>query len=464
MAQNTTYDLIVIGAGPGGYVGAIRAAQLGMKTAVIEKDKPGGVCLNIGCIPSKALIHQANRYAALDEYEAFGISMDRTHFAYKHVFQKSRNAADKLSKGVGFLLRKNNIDLIKGTAAIVAQGKVSVDGKDEYRASNIMIASGSSPRRIPGFEFDGKRILSSNDALMLTELPQSLLILGGGAIGVEFAHIMNAFGVEVTIVEMLERILPLEDAETAAVLRKSFEKRGIRFMTNTNATGVKKHKSGLSVSVEPAEGDARQIQCEKMLVVVGRAPNSANLGIEQFGIEISRGYIQTGDYYQTKAKGVFAVGDVIDTPMLAHVASKEAEIAVEYMAGKNPEKRLDPDLIPSAVYCEPQLASFGPTEERAKRSDLAYKKAVFPYRGAGKAVAIEEAEGMVKILYRPELREIIAAHIVGAEATELVHEILLAKASELLPEDIAKMVHAHPTLSEAVMEGMRAAEGWAIHI
>jgi dihydrolipoamide dehydrogenase len=288
--------------------------------------------------------------------------------------------------------------------------------------------------------------------------------LGGGAIGVEFGHIMNAFGVEVTIVEMLDRILPLEDAETAAVLRKSFEKRGISLLAGTKATGVTKKKGSLDVAIEPKNGKASNISCEQMLVVVGRVPNSERLGLEQLGIKTERGAIQTGDYYQTPVKGIFAIGDVIDTPMLAHVASKEAEIAVEYMAGTQPHKRLDPHLIPSAVYCEPQVASFGYSEEAAQKAAIEYKTASFPYRGVGKAVAIEEPRGLVKILYDPKLKEILGCHIAGAEATELIHELLLAKSSELLPEDIAAMVHAHPTLSEGVMEGMRAVEGWAIHI
>ncbi len=458
-----SYDLVVIGAGPGGYVGAIRAAQLGMKVAVVEKHKAGGVCLNIGCIPSKALIEQANRYSVIDDLKQFGISVDTSNFDYQKVFQKSRNAADTLSRGVEYLLKKNKVELIKGTAKIASPGKVTVDTAGDLNAKNILLATGSRPRQIPGFEFDGKQILSSDDALMLTELPESLVILGGGAIGVEFAHIMNAFGVKVHIVEMLERILPLEDSEVAEILRKEFTRRGIRFSTGTKAESVKREGKLLKISLRIGD-KTEQIESEKLLVVVGRVPNSADLGIEPLGIKTERGYVQTGDYYQTSVAGIYAIGDLINSPMLAHVASKEAEIAVEFMAGKNPPKKLDPDQIPSAVYCEPQVASFGPTEEALKSMGIAYKKATFPYRGAGKSVAVEKKEGMVKILFDPKIGEILACHIAGSEATELIHEMLLAKSAELLPQDIATMVHAHPTLSEVVMEGMRAAQGWAIHI
>lgn len=463
MASAKNYDLIVIGAGPGGYVGAIRAAQLGLKVAVVEKHKAGGVCLNIGCIPSKALIEQANRFDVIEDLQKLGVSVDTGSFEYRKVFQRSRDAADALSRGVEYLLRKNNIELIKGTAKIVSRGKVSVDTVGELNAENILVATGSHPRQIPGFEFDGKQIMSSDDVLMLTELPESLVILGGGAIGVEFAHIMNAFGVKVHIVEMLDRVLPLEDEDVAEVLRKDFTRRGIKISTGMKAESIKKRKKSLEITV--STGDRREeLHCEKLLVVVGRAPNSDRLGLEQLGIKTERGYVQVGDYYQTSVPGIFAIGDLINSPMLAHVASKEAEIAVEFIAGKHPPVRLDPDQIPSAVYCEPQVASFGPTEEALKKLGTPYKKATFPYRGAGKAVAVNKKEGLVKILFDPKIKEILACHIAGAEATELIHEMLLAKSAELLPEDIATMVHAHPTLSEVVMEGMRAAEGWAIHV
>jgi dihydrolipoamide dehydrogenase len=453
------YDLLVIGSGPGGYVAAIRASQLGMKCGVIERDKPGGVCLNIGCIPSKALIHQAEEFRSIDALKKMGVGIDVSSFDYAKVHKKSRVAADKLSKGVQFLLKKNNIDYIEGDATLGGKNEVTV-GKKKLTATNILIATGSRPRELPGFEFDEKQVISSTGALMLTDLPKSLIILGAGAIGMEFAHVMNAFGVEVTVVEMLDQILPLEDPDAAAVLEKDFKRRKITMLTGTKASKLKKTKSGITLEIEGGD----PLTADMLLVAVGRSPNSDDLGLEKLGVKTERGFVTVGDYYETSVPGVYAIGDVIASPLLAHVASKEGEMAVEHMAGHSVEARLHPDLIPSAVYTEPQVASFGPTEAQAKERGLSFQTAIFPYRGAGKSVAIEKSEGIVKILYHTETSEILAAHVAGAEATELVHELLLAKKSELLPEDVATMVHAHPTLSESVMEAARTAEGWAIHV
>ena len=458
------YDLVVIGAGPGGYVAAIRASQLGMKAAVIEKDKPGGVCLNIGCIPSKALIHQAEVFHSIKDLEGLGVKVDASAFDYGQVFKKSRKAADMLSKGVSFLLKKNKVEYITGTAEIKGPNEVSIDGSRTVSGKNILVATGSRPREIPGFPFDEKKVLSSNGALMLEKLPKSIIILGGGFIGVEFAHIMSSFGVEVQVVELLDRLLPIEDEESSAVLTRSFKKRKIGMHVSTKATGMKSTKGGVSLSIEKQDGEKAELEAEMLLVVVGRAPNTEGIGLENVGIKTEKGFIPVGDYYQTSVPSIYAIGDVVATPQLAHVASKEGEIAVEHMAGKEPVPRVDPYTIPSAVYCEPQVASFGYKEYEAKQEGLNYQKAMFPYRGAGKSVAIEKSDGHVKILYDPETSEILGAHVVGADATELIHELLLAKSSELLPADIAEMIHAHPTLSEALMEAARAAEGWAIHV
>jgi dihydrolipoamide dehydrogenase len=456
------YDLVVLGAGPGGYVAAIRASQLGMKVAVVEKDKPGGVCLNVGCIPSKALIHQAALVGSAGELENIGIKVDASTLDYGKVFAFSRKAADTLSRGVAYLLKKNKIELIAGEGTVKAAHQVEVKGGSKITGRNLLVATGSRPRTIPGFEIDEKLVLSSTGALMLEKLPARVCILGGGAIGVEFAHIMNAFGVEVHLVEMLEHLLPLEDEEAVQVLVRSFKKRGIKVYTSTRASGYR--KSGKTVKVSLEGGDrAAELEVDRILLVVGRAPNSEGIGLENVGIEVDRGFIPVGDYYRSSAEGLYAVGDVIDSPMLAHVASKEGEIAVEHMAGRRTPVRLDPNAVPGAVYCEPQLASFGYTEKRAREEGLDFEKSVFPYRGVGKAVAMGKPEGLLKLLVERETREILGAHLVGAEATELIHEILLAKTAELLPEDMAAMVHAHPTLSEGVMELARAAEGWVIH-
>jgi len=458
------YDLAVIGAGPGGYVAAIRARQLGLKTVVIEKDKPGGVCLNVGCIPSKALIHQAEIFRSARELSELGVKMDFSGFDYGKVFKKSRAAAERLSKGVQFLLKKNGVEYVQGAAVFKTAHELDIAGGKTVTADNVIIATGSRSRAVPGFAFDEETVLSSTGALMLEKLPKRLLILGAGAIGMEFAHIMNSFGVEVTVVEMLDRILPIEDAETVAVIEKEFSRRGIKMLVSTKAAGMEKTDSGIKVRLEGKAGTASSVEADKVLVAVGRAPNTENLGLERIGVVLDRGFVKTGDYYETAVRGVYAVGDVVSTPLLAHVASKEGEIAVERIAGRTPEKRISLDEIPSAVYCEPQIGSFGLTEEEAKTRGVKYVKAVFPYRGIGKAVATESSEGLVKIILDPETREIIGAHAAGSQATEIIHEILLARHGELLPEDIAGMIHAHPTLSEGVMEAARAAEGWAIHI
>ncbi len=458
------YDCIVIGSGPGGYVAAIRASQLGLKAAVIEKDKPGGVCANIGCIPSKALIHLAGTVHSIRALEQVGVTADLSGFDYAAVQKKSRVAAEKLSKGTAYLLKKNNVSYIEATATLAPDNHVALSDGTRLSAKHSIIATGSRPREIPGFPFDEERIISSTGALMLTKLPQRMLILGAGAIGCEFAHVFNAFGVAIQMVEMLDQILPLEDSDTAKVLDASFQKRGIRIATSTKAIGVTATASGLEISLEAARGETSSVTVDTVLVAVGRAPNSEGCGLEAAGVQTEKGYITVGDYYQTSVPGIYAIGDVIPTAQLAHLASKEGEIAVEHMAGKAREPRVDPDTVPNAVYCEPQVASFGPTEAKAKETGRNYEKAVFPYQGVGKATAIGATEGMVKVLYDPDTREILAAHAAGAGATELIHEILLAKKAELLPEDIATMIHAHPTLSEAVMEAMRAAEGWAIHI
>ncbi len=456
------YDLVVIGSGPGGYVAAIRATQLGLSVAVIEKEKPGGVCLNVGCIPSKALIHQAEIFGYQKDLEELGIAVDASKFDYKNVYKKSRQAADRLSKGVQGLLKKNKVEYIEATASLKTQHEVALDNGEVITAKNILIATGSRPREIPGFEFDEKQVLSSTGALYLEKLPKSIVILGGGYIGMEFAHVMSSFGVAVTVVEMLDRVIPLSDPEVVSVLEKDFKRRPVEIMTGTMAKKLTKNKSGIKLEVGTSEGD-KTLEADMLLVSVGRAPNTENIGLDKVGIKTEKGFIKVRDYYQTDVSGIYAIGDVVATPQLAHVASKEGEIAVEHMAGHHPEMRVDPDLVPAAIYTEPQIASFGPTEDEAKERGLAFEKAVFPYRGAGKSVAIGHPEGMVKLLYNKESGELIAAHIVGHNATELIHELLLGKRSELLPEDIATTIHAHPTLSEAVMEAARAAEGWAIH-
>ncbi len=458
------YDVLIIGSGPGGYVTGIRASQLGLKAAVIERDKVGGVCLNIGCIPSKSLIHEAELYRSLPALKELGIAVDAKGFDYTKVFDKSRKAADTLSKGVQFLLKKNKVELISGDAALSGRNEVTLKDGKKITAKNIVIATGSRPKVIPGFEFDEDRVISSTGALMLKTLPKKIVVLGAGAIGVEFTHVLNSFGVEVHLVEMMDRILPLEDAEVAQLLARSFQKRGVQIDTGTKAASMTKTKTSVSVVLEAKDGSKKTVEADQILVAIGRSINTEGIGLEKVGITTERGFIPVGDYNETKVPGIYAIGDVVGTtPLLAHVASKEGEIVAEHVAGHKVEPRLDPLSIPSGVYCEPQVGSFGLTEWKAVEKKVAFAKASFPYRGAGKSVAVEQPDGFVKVIYDPKTKEILGAHAIGADATEIIHEILLARTAELLPEDIATMIHAHPTLSEAVMESMRAVEGWAIH-
>jgi dihydrolipoamide dehydrogenase len=458
------FDLAVIGSGPGGYVAAIRASQLGLKTVIFEKEKVGGVCLNVGCIPSKALIYQAEIYRSIAQLEKMGIKVDLSQLEYKKVFNSSRKAADTLSRGVQFLLKKNNIQLVASRAKIAGKNEIQLESGEKISAKNILIATGSRPKELATFPINEKNILSSTGALMLNELPKSMAILGAGAIGVEFAHIFNSFGVQITLIEALDNILPLEDSEAVEVLKSSFKKRGIKILTKTLAHTVQDSGNILKITLESKEDPSvREIEAEQLLVAVGRVPNSEDIGLENIGLTTEKGFIPVGDYYQTQIPGVYAIGDVINTPLLAHVASKEGEIAVSHMAGIMEEKKIDEMLIPSCIYCEPQIASFGYREENLIKESIPYAKATFPFRGSGKAIAIEKPEGFVKVLYKKETKEILGAHLVGAEATELIHEILLAKKTELLPRDIANTMHAHPTLSETLMETMREIEGWAIH-
>ncbi|MEH6549146.1 MAG: dihydrolipoyl dehydrogenase [Pseudomonadales bacterium] len=462
------YDLIIIGAGPGGYVAAVRASQLGLNVAVIEKDKPGGVCLNWGCIPSKNLIHQAEVFHSMKEMETVGVTVDRSGLDYGKVQASSRQVVKTLTGGVSGLLKKNKVAFIKGSAKITGKGEVTVTSddatKEKLKANNILVATGSRPMNIPGFEFDEKLVLSSSGILAMTELPKSLVILGGGAIGCEFAYVMNSFGVKVTLVEMAEHILPTEDFETCAILEKCLRRDGIEILTGTRAKSLSKTDTSATVTIESAS-DERELTADKVLVVFGRVPNTEQLGLQEMGVKLDdRGYVQIGDYCETAAAGIYAIGDITRTPALAHVASTEGEIAVEHMAGHEPaSKAVAPDLVPSAIYCEPQVSGFGLREDQAKAEGIKVKKSTFAYSGAGKTIAVGKPEGLVKVLCDPDTDELLGAHIVGHNATELLHELLLAKNAELLPEDIANTIHAHPTISEAVRECMLGVNGKVIH-
>jgi len=462
--KGDAFDLVVIGGGPAGYVGAIRAAQLGMKTALVEKDRLGGVCLNMGCIPSKSLIHQAEVFRSISELEKMGIQIDRSEFRYEKVFRQSRIVAEKLSKGVQFLMKKNGIQVFSASARFASSKDLEIDGIGLIHANRFLIATGTSPRTLEGFEADEKTILSSTGALMLQEVPVRLLVIGSGAIGMELGDVFRAFGAEVTIAEILPSILPTEDYEISRFVHQAFQKKGIRILTQTKVMNNGLSNSGLLVTFENSEQGIWRETFTNVLVAVGRKPNTEGLGLDRLGFQLNQGYIPVGDSYQTTVPHIFAAGDVIGPPLLAHLASKESEIAVESMAGFPTISKVPPENVPGATYCTPQVGSFGKRETDLERVGTPYKKYVFPYRGIGKAVAMGKSEGMIKLLSDPSTHQLLGAHIVGEQATELIHELLLSKTEGIPIDAAARMIHSHPTISEGIMEACRGLDGWAIHV
>jgi dihydrolipoamide dehydrogenase len=464
MAQ--TYDVAVIGGGPGGYVAAIRASQLGMKSVVIEKEKLGGLCLNWGCIPSKALLRSAEVYHLIQNASDYGISVGSLKFDSKKIIKRSRDAADKLSKGVKFLLRKNKIDHISGTGVISKGGVIQVSNNDktqEVKAKNIVIATGGFTRSLPGVEIDKKKVISSREALILDKLPKSIIIIGGGPIGIEFAYFYNAFGVKCTIVEMMPGILPLEDIELTKILTRNFKKNGIDILAEAKVESIKTSAKGVTVRVSGKGGAAKDLQGDVALMAVGFGGLVEGLGLEKLGVKVEKSFIKVDENYKTNIDGVYAIGDVIGPPLLAHVASAEGIYLVEKLAGQNPAP-IDYDNIPGCTYCQPQVASVGMTEQKAIDAGHKVKVGRFPFQANGKSIAIGETEGLVKLVFDEKYGELLGAHIIGIEATDMIAELSVAKTLETTPAEILKTVHAHPTLSEAVMEAAADALGEAIHI
>lgn len=464
------FDLLVVGAGPGGYVAAIKAAQLGLRTAVVDKAEAGGVCLNWGCIPSKNLISQAEKLQAVDSLTTLGAQVDLSNLNYKTVHKQSRKVTKVLSGGVKFLLKKNKVEFIQAKAMLSDKDQLTLDDGRILHAKNILVATGSSPMSVPGFEFDEETVLSSNGILAMDSLPESLIILGAGAIGCEFAYVMNSFGVKVTLVEAADHILPSEDSDSCKVLHQSLKKSGVDILVSTRAQGLDKHEGRVTVRVAAADSessiaeDQRDINAEKVLVVFGRVPNTQSLGLEAIGVEVDeRGFVNVSTNNRTNISGVYAIGDITTTPALAHVASKEGVLAVEHMVGKSHDETIDLQGIPSAIYTQPQIAGFGLRENEAKAKRIEYKKSVFPIRACGKAVAVGKTEGHVKILAHPQTNEILGAHIVGYDATEIIHELLLIRHAGLNPESVGDMIHAHPTISESIVEALHGLSGEMIH-
>jgi len=464
----SNYDVIVIGAGPGGYVAAIRASQLGLKTAIVDKEWLGGVCLNIGCIPSKSLLKNAEVAHTLRERgKEFGFKFDNLELDYSVAVKRSRQVSGRLTRGVGFLMKKNNIDVHMGTAKLTSKDIVTVTDADgqvvELKTKHVIVATGASPFILPGVEVDGKKVLTYREAILQETLPKSVIIVGSGAIGVEFATVWNAYGVEVAIVEMLPRIVPNEEEEISTELAKAFNKNQIKTFINTKVEGINTTDTGVMVKASGPDG-LIELEAEQVLLAISFKPNVANIGLEDVGVKLSeRGAIEIDERMATNVPGIWAIGDVTAKLMLAHVGSAQGIICAENIAGVE-TITLDYEMMPRATYCQPQIASFGLTEAQAKERGFEVEVGRFPFQANGKALGLGDYAGWVKIITDQKYGEILGASMIGPEVTELLPELTLAQMMELTPAEIGRNVHAHPTLSEVLMEAAHAAEGHAIHI
>ena len=462
------YDVVIIGAGPGGYVAAIRASQLGLKTAIIDREWLGGVCLNVGCIPSKALLKNAEVAHLLRERgKEFGFSIENLQLDYSAAVKRSRQVSDRLTRGVGFLMKKHQVQVVMGSARLTAKDEVLVkgsDGKEQtLKAKHIIIATGSRVASLPGVDIDGEKVLSYREAILQEKLPRSVVIIGAGAIGLEFATIWRAYGSEVTLVEMLPRIAPLEDEEVSGELQRAFTKRGIVCLPATKVQKITTTKSGVKVTVTSEAGE-QTLEAEQALMAIGFKPNSADLGLEELGVALTeRKHIQVDDRMAASVPGVWAIGDVTGKSQLAHTAMAQGILCAEAIAGK-PVHPIDYVMIPRATYSHPQVASFGYTEAQAREKGMAVRVGKFPYQANGKALGLGESAGFVKVVVDEEYGEILGAHMIGAEVSELLPELTLAQKNELTVQEVIHNIHAHPTLSEAVMEAAENAVGMAIHI
>jgi dihydrolipoamide dehydrogenase len=475
------YDVLIIGAGPGGYVAAIRSAQLGLKTAIVEREHLGGICLNWGCIPTKALLRSAEAFHMATHAEAYGLKLEgRMTADPAAIVKRSRGVSSTLNGGVGFLLKKNKVDIIWGEAVVDKAGQVTVSpskkpavqpqspipkgtlGAGTYQAKNIIIATGARPRVLPGIEPDGKQIWTYFEAMVPEGMPKSLIVMGSGAIGIEFASFYRTLGAEVTVIELLPQILPVEDAEIAGIARKQLEKGGMKILTGAKVTKVEKSASGVTAHVDPGDGKLQTVSAEKLISAVGVQGNVEGLGLEKLGVKIERGTIVTDGVGRTNVSGIWAIGDVAGAPMLAHKAEHEGVICVETIKGLNTHP-MDKRKIPGCTYCHPQIASVGLTEEKAKEAGYSVKVGRFPFRGNGKAIALGEPEGLVKTVFDAKTGQLLGAHMVGAEVTELIQGFVVAMTLETTEEDLIHTVFPHPTLSEMMHESVLDAYGRVIH-
>ena len=461
------YDIIVIGSGPGGYVTAIRAAQLGFKTAIIEKENLGGICLNWGCIPTKALLKSAHVFNYLKHAEDFGLNkVENPGFDFTKVIQRSRGVASKMSGGIQFLMKKNKIDVIMGTAKVKAGKKVSVvdtEGKTtEYSATNIIIATGARSRELPNLPQDGKKVIGYRQALSLPEQPKSMIVVGSGAIGIEFADFYNSMGTKVTVVEFLPNIVPLEDEEVSKHVEKSLKKSGIEIMTNSSVESVDTSGNGVKAKVKTANGEIT-LEADILLSAVGIAANVEGIGLEEVGIKTDKGRVLVNEWYETSVPGYYAIGDIIPTQALAHVASAEGITCVEKIKGMHVEK-IDYGNIPGCTYCHPEIASVGLTEKQAKEKGYEIKVGKFPFSASGKATANGDVDGFIKVIFDAKYGEWLGCHMVGDGVTDMIAEAVVARKLETTGHEVLKAIHPHPTISEAVMEAVAAAYGEVIHI
>jgi dihydrolipoamide dehydrogenase len=471
---DTSFDVIIIGAGPGGYVTAIRAAQLGFKTAIVEKAYLGGICNNWGCIPTKALLRSAEVYHLMQHAKDYGLAAEKISFDLQAVVQRSRGVAKRLNDGVGFLFRKNKVTVIWGEAIIDAPGKITVkkspveapkgaSGEGTYQAKHIIIASGARPRVLPGLEPDKKLVWTYFEAMVPDKMPKSLLVVGSGAIGIEFASFFRTLGAEVTVVEVLPQILPVEDAEISKFAHKAFEKQGIKIFTNTKVTKLEKKRDSVVATVDDGKGKPQTIEVDRVISAVGVVGNTENLGLEKLGVKTERGVIAIDGYCKTNVPGIYAIGDVVGPPMLAHKAEHEGIICVEAIKGMRPHP-MDKNLIPGCTYCNPQIASVGLTEARAKEGGREIRVGRFPFIGNGKAIALGEDQGLVKVVFDKKTGQLLGAHMVGAEVTELIQGYVVAMNLETTEEELMHTIFPHPTLSEMMKEAVLDAYGRVLNM
>ena len=457
------YDLVVLGSGPGGYVAAIRAGQLGMKVALVEKDQIGGVCLNWGCIPSKALLRNAEVLRLFQHSEDFGITVDNLKFDFGKAIDRSRNVVQKLTTGINFLLKKNNVEKIEGMGSLKDSTNVEIGGgAHTLPTKNVILATGARPRPMPSLHVDRRVVITSREALERRDVPSKVVIVGGGATGVEFAYLYSTYGADVTIVELLPNLLPSEDRDISIEMEKAFTKQGISIMTGSTVDKVQIGSSKTSVFISNTTGTT-ELLCDKILSAVGLQGNIENIGIENIGIETNKGYIDIDDKMETNVPSIYAIGDVTGKLLLAHVASAQAITAVETIAGLNPPN-LDYQSMPRATYCHPQVASFGLTESQARELGHDVKIGTFPFSASGKAIALGETEGIVKLVIDTELGDLLGAHMIGPEVTELLGELSMTKLLEGTNKELGWLVHPHPTISEVVKEAALSADGEAIHV